>query len=73
MIVHCPHCKEPIIIDQLNCRIFRHGMFKYNFEQIPPHSSKPDCDRFVTDNLIFGCGKPFKIEPDGQVVICDYI
>ena len=25
-IVECPHCNEPIIIEKLNCGIFRHGI-----------------------------------------------
>lgn len=73
MIITCPHCRDPVWIDQLNCRIFRHGVFKHNYEQIPPHSPKTDCDRFVELNLIYGCGKPFCIDLNGQVVTCDYI
>jgi hypothetical protein len=73
MIVSCPHCQDLVYIDQLNCRIFRHGIFKQTYEQIPPHSPKAECDRFVEQDLIYGCGKPFKIEMNGQVIICDYI
>ena len=25
-IVVCPHCKESILIEKLNCGIFRHGV-----------------------------------------------
>jgi hypothetical protein len=73
MLIECPHCLCLVWIDQLNCRIFRHGMFKHNHEQIPPHTSKQDCDSFKEKDLIYGCGKPFKINEDGTVVICDYI
>lgn len=73
MSIECPHCQQLIWIEQLNCRIFRHGVFKNSYEQIPPHSSKQDCDNWSEQNLIYGCGKPFKIQEDGVVVICDYI
>jgi hypothetical protein len=61
IIIFCPHCNEPILIEKLNCRIFRHGIFKENGLQIPPHSSKEDCDNLIENNKIFGCGKPFEI------------
>ena len=73
MLINCPHCLELILIDQLNCRIFRHGLFKHNYEQIPPHAPKNDCDTWKEKDLIYGCGKPFKINEDGTITICDYI
>jgi hypothetical protein len=75
-IIQCPHCNEPIIIEQLNCRIFRHGSLKCNGKQIDPHSSKELCDFYVLNNKIYGCGKPFMINGDIHnftVSICDYI
>jgi len=75
----CPHCYGTIIVlpNELNCRIFRHGVFLSNNEPIPPHASKAECDRLVTENLIAGCGKPFQVvrQDDGSelAVICDYI
>ena len=71
-IVKCPHCNEYIIIEQLNCRIFRHASFK-NGEPIPPHSTKAECDTYIEREEVFGCAKPFQIKEDGTVVICDYI
>ena len=81
IIVICPHCNIPILIEQLNCRIFRHGMLKSNNTQINPHASKKDCDDYVNNNLIYGCGKPFRIieitneitNNEFQAVICEYI
>ncbi len=61
MFVECPHCSQMIEIIELNCRIFRCGIFKSNYKQIDPHLSKSDCMRLVADNCIFGCGKPFRI------------
>jgi hypothetical protein len=82
LVVECPHCKEPVLIEKLNCRIFRHGVLKNNEKQIEPHASKDLCDYYVKNELIFGCGKPFKViinensknDDDKLIaVICDYI
>ena len=71
----CHSCNINIIIehDQLNCRIFRCGIIKSSGEPIPPHSSKLVCDELRDNNLIIGCGLPFKINDDMQLVSCDYI
>lgn len=76
LIVTCPHCQEFVLIDQLNCRIFRHAVLKSNNEQINPHATKLECDDYVSKNLVYGCGKPFRVIDSGQeykVEICDYI
>ena len=74
----CPHCEGTIIVhhNELNCRIFRHGMYLQNMQPIPPHLPKEECDRLVACNLIAGCGKPFRVEGNGATataVTCDYI
>lgn len=71
----CPHCDENIIILQkdINCGIFRHGVFKNSMVQLNPHASKDECDRVLKENLIYGCGKPFRITHDKKLIICDYI
>jgi hypothetical protein len=74
--VKCPHCEEYVIIEQINCAIFRHGIFKENFNQINPHLSKNECEQLVAKNLIYGCGKPFRIEKINGIwtgIKCDYI
>ena len=78
LIVNCPHCLELVLIEQLNCCIFRHGVFKTNGTQICPHSSKEKCDHYIQHNLILGCGKPFKIiknedNNEYKAIICEYI
>ena len=73
LIITCPHCNDPIIIDQLNCKIFRHGVFKQTNQQINPHASKLECEYYLINNLIYGCGKPFQIIDNNIVQICDYI
>ena len=76
-IIQCPHCGNQVLIEQINCAIFRHGILKSNGEQIPPHASKADCDRLVETNQVYGCAKPFKLIKDlsGNWIgeICDYI
>ena len=77
LLVECPHCSVCIEIEQLNCKIFRCGILKENGNQIDPHLPKSDCDALVQKNLIFGCGKPFRVVQDASgiliAVICDYL
>jgi hypothetical protein len=77
IIVSCPHCGKPIIIEKLNCCIFRHGFVIKTGQQMNPHASKDECDNLLMNKEIWGCGKPFKIiksEKDEYTTeICDYI
>ena len=76
-IISCPHCKDPIIIMKINCGIFRHGVMIKTGKQIDPHADKQKCEQLIKDNLIYGCGKPFKItklkDNELNIEICDYI
>ena len=39
---------------------------------VNPHASKEECERWLQEDLVFGCTKPFKF--DGRKVeICGYI
>jgi hypothetical protein len=71
----CPHCQGYIMVhhNELNCRIFRHGVYRDTGEPIPPHTPKEVCDRLILENRIEGCGKPFRITEDMEVVVCGYI
>ena len=75
IIIDCPHCNCPMEIIQLNCRIFRHGILRSNGTQIGPHSSKELCDYYINNDLIYGCGKPFRILENNnfKTVTCEYI
>ena len=77
LIVVCPHCQDPVLIEELNCRIFRHGVFIENGKQIDPHAEQVVCEKLINEKLIYGCGKPFKIiekkEAEFEAVICEYI
>ncbi len=73
----CPHCKDIVIVNtnELNCGIFRHGVFKETGQQMNPHETKANCDKFAAENKIYGCGKPFeiiKVNEKYKVSICDY-
>jgi hypothetical protein len=72
----CPHCKDPVLIEKLNCCIFRHGIMKDTLKQIDPHCPKEECDRLFSQGLIYGCGKPFKVTKTDSgifIEICEYI
>ena len=78
--VTCPHCEGHIfiLISEINCNVFRHGIYKHNLQQIDQHSPKYICDKLVNDELILGCGKPFslvfnKVDDTYKTIICDYI
>jgi hypothetical protein len=76
-IVVCPHCKEPILIEKLNCGIFRHGVLKVTGQQMAPHLDKYHCDSLKERDLIYGCGKPFQVKVDENQLFfaeeCGYI
>lgn len=78
LIVKCPHCDEFIIIEKLNCGIFRHAVYINSNKQINPHTSQDICEQLIKDKLILGCGKPFRIIvgncDDDKITteICDY-
>jgi DNA-directed RNA polymerase subunit RPC12/RpoP len=75
-IVVCPHCKQSILIQEINCGIFRHGIIISSGEQIDPHAPKSICDELYHTNQIYGCGKPFRlIQKNNEYVAesCDYI
>ena len=61
MLLQCPHCQDIVDIIEENCRIFRHGVLKSNLQQINPHTNKEECERLTDNNLIYGCGKPFRL------------
>jgi len=75
-IFKCPHCNDTIIVNvnEVNCKIFRHGIYKTSYEQINQHLNKEECDRLYIGEEIYGCGKPFMLDINNMKVnICDYI
>ena len=76
LLVVCPHCSCEVEIVELNCRIFRHGVYKASGAQVNPHASKVECDNLVAQNLIYGCGRPFQVIQENnehKAIPCDYI
>jgi hypothetical protein len=73
-IVICPYsdCNIGIEIVEVNCAIFRCGIYKHNGQQIHPHLPKEECDQLKYDDKIWGCGRPSKLVND-ILIICDYI
>ncbi|NDE17926.1 hypothetical protein EBZ80_23675 [bacterium] len=78
----CPHCHVWVTVHrpEVNCGIFRHGVFRETGQPVPPHASQPDCEQWHATDQIWGCGKPFRLSrgaggvDDGfRVDICDYI
>lgn len=77
IMVECPHCGGSILIfrTELNCRIFRHAVFKASGVQINPHTAKDICDLYREQGHILGCGKPFEVVCIGGKEIaqaCEY-
>lgn len=73
MTVTCPHCGGMVVVDQLNCRIFRHAVYKSTGQQVPPHASKAECDALVKEGKVYGCGMPFRVNEHGVAEKCGYI
>ena len=69
-MLQCLHCGISIEVVEVNCSIFRCGIYKHNFQQIHPHLPKEECDLIV--DKIYGCGKPFKYV-NQRLEKCDYI
>ena len=72
LLVTCPHCNQLIFIEEILCGIFRCGIYKNNYEQIPPHLEREKCLELVRDHLIIGCGRTFRIVGE-KAEKCDWI
>ena len=74
-LFECLHCKclIQVLVKEINCSIFRHGSFKATGQNIPPHSTKEQIDDAIKKDMIFGCGKPFKLSKNGELEKCEYI
>ncbi len=72
--LHCSGCVQ-VLEGELKCHIFRHGTFKDSGKQMDPHAVKAECDRLAAADLIYGCGKPFRVIYDVEnlpvAVSCD--
>jgi len=76
IVVRCPNCDDIVLIEQVNCAIFRHAYYKNIYQQIPPHMSKEDIDKLRDGDHLIGCAQPFrlvKVDDFYIAVKCDYI
>jgi hypothetical protein len=76
-IIICPHCDDFILIEELNCAIFRHAIMIDTGQQIDSHLPKKECEQLLKESKIYGCSNPFKITilKDGtwNIEKCDFI
>lgn len=75
-LVPCPH--GSVEVRKLACQIFRHGVLKQSGKQIDPHSSQRKCEYYLKNKLIYGCGKPFRVNVNYEdnsltTELCGYI
>lgn len=68
--LYCPHCNISIQIEQVNCAIFRCGIYKSNYQQLNPHMSKEEYEKIKDE--IYGCGQPFQFH-NGKLIKCGWI
>jgi len=75
IVVNCPHCEDTIIIykNEINCRIFRHAVYKKSKRPVNPHLSESKCKSLIKSKKVYGCCKPFKLNDSDKAEICDYI
>jgi len=62
--LRCPHCKSLILLHECKTggmNILRHGVLKENNQLILPQLSNELVLQLVQKNLIYGCGKLYKI------------
>lgn len=72
-IFQCPHCKISIEVlkSEVNCGVFRCGVYKDTFKPINPHAKKDACEKLVKEGKIHGCGGAFKLV-EGAPVVCGH-
>lgn len=78
LLLKCPHCHEYVLIykKEFNCKIFRHAYYRDTYKRINPYMKKEICERLLKEDLIYGCGKPFKlVELNNKYILekCIYI
>ena len=76
LVFNCVWCGNiiTVVLKDLNCKIFRHAIYKNNYEQVNPHMSESECNRLVISDSDMCC-KPFEIiEIDNKYYVkkCEY-
>jgi hypothetical protein len=61
----CPYeeCQGTITVapNQVNCGVFRHGVYKATGRPIGAHLSKSKCLELIHQQKVYGCAQPFRI------------
>ncbi len=71
-IYKCPNCNTIWEIQEMNCGIFRCGVYKSTWKQIDPHLDEKACNAIKT--IIWGCGFPLRFDKDlNKFIVCKYI
>jgi hypothetical protein len=75
VLTSCPKCGTTIQIFKrdINCRIFRCGIFKASNQPIAPHAAKAQIDAWLAQGRLHGCGQPFRLNAKNSAEVCDYI
>ena len=56
--------------------IIKYGIIKHSNTPMNPHETKEICDKLLANDMIYGCGLPFKLvlkDVACYVQICGYI
>ena len=72
-IMTCPHCTMVSIClkTELNCKIFRCGIFKASFGQIGQHLTEEHARALKNADLIYGCSCQYMVDLNkGFVIAC---
>ncbi len=72
VLYECPHCHGSVVIEAINCAIFRHAEMKDKSKILNPHASQQEMEQLIQTNSILGCGKPFRLNGN-QPEVCDYL
>lgn len=67
----CPHCELLVQVqrNEINCRIFRHGVFISNQIPIPPHATQAQCHAFAVSPDVVGCCRPFSFDGKSAIAL----
>ena len=70
----CPHCNTMCQVHKkdIRCTIFRHAVYKKNLSFVDPHATETQCSKWIEDDVVYGCGKPFKFDGE-SIEKCGYI
>jgi hypothetical protein len=73
----CPYeeCQGTITVapNQINCGVFRHGVYKATGRPVGAHLSQDKCLELVRQGKVYGCVQPFRIRKIPKPSLCKLI